>query len=258
MTGSPLRKLELVALPDMPLVRAGDDLAGLMIDAVAAADQTLEPGDVLVLAQKIVSKAEGRSADLAAVTPSPRTRRLAAKCDKDPRLVELILAESLEVLRHRPGVLVVVHRSGVVLANAGIDSSNVRGDEGVEQVLLLPEDADATCRRLREAIRARTGVEVAVIVNDSLGRAWRNGTVGVALGAAGLPALVDLHGSRDLFGRPLSVAEAVADELAAAASLMQGQADQGTPAVLIRGFRSSGGERGADALIRAKDEDLFR
>ena len=242
----------------MPLVRAGDDLPGLVLDAMAAAGRTLENGDVLVLAQKIVSKAEGRTADLAEVTPSRRASRLAAACGKDARLVELILSESTEVLRHRPGVLVVVHRSGVVLANAGIDSSNVGGEEGTEQVLLLPEDAGASCRRLRQAFRARSGAEVAVIVNDSLGRAWRNGTVGVALGASGLAALADMRGRQDLFGRPLQVAEAVADELAAAASLVQGQADEGTPVVLVRGFAAVGAESGAEALIRATDEDLFR
>ena len=258
MPGPPPRGLELVALPDIPLVQAGDDLAGLVLNGVAAAGRTVEAGDVLVLAQKIVSKAEGRTIDLAEITPSPRARRLAARCHKDPRLVELILSESSEVLRTRPGVLVVVHRSGVVLANAGIDRSNVAADEARERVLLLPEDADETCRVLWETLRQRAGVEVAVIVNDSLGRAWRNGTVGVALGACGLPALVDLHGRRDLFGRALNVAQAVADELAAAASLVQGQADEGTPVVLVRGFAAAGEDGGARALIRAKDEDLFR
>ena len=241
----------------MPLVRSGDDLAGLIVEGVAAAGRALELGDVLIVAQKIVSKAEGRTADLGRVTPSPRARRLATLCGKDPRMVELVLSESTEVLRYRPGVLVVVHRSGVVLANAGIDHSNVGADGGTESVLLLPADADATCRRLRETVRERTGTEVAVIVNDSLGRAWRRGTVGVALGAAGLPALV--RGGKDLFGRPLTAdGEAIADELAAAASLVQGQADEGTPVVLVRGLAPLAHGDGAAGLIRAKDEDLFR
>jgi coenzyme F420-0:L-glutamate ligase/coenzyme F420-1:gamma-L-glutamate ligase len=252
------RRLELLALPDMPLVGPSDDLAGLILDGVSAAGRTLAPGDVLVLAQKIVSKAEGRTADLALVTPSPRARQLAARCGKDARLVELILSESTEVLRSRPGVIVVVHRSGVVLANAGIDQSNVGASDGTERVLLLPEDADASCHRLHEALRERTGVGVAVIVNDSLGRAWRNGTVGIALGVCGLPALANMNDRHDLFGRPLSAGEALADELAAAASLVQGQADEGAPAVLIRGFAEMGGDTGAAALIRATDEDLFR
>ncbi len=258
MAAAEPRRLELVALPGMPLVRPGDDLADLILDALAGAGRTLENGDVVVLAQKVVSKAEGRTADLTQVTPTPRARRLAVRCNKDARLVELILGESTDVLRHRPGVLIVVHRSGVVLANAGIDASNVGGDADGEQVLLLPADADATCRHLRHALHARTGAAVAIIVNDSLGRAWRNGTVGVALGVSGLAPLVELHGRRDLFGRPLNVAEAVADELAAAASLVQGQADEGTPVVLVRGFDNAGGDVGAEALIRAADEDLFR
>ena len=259
MNATAPRGLRLLPLPGIPLVGPGDDLARLILDGVAAAGAGLEPGDVLVVAQKIVSKAEGRYVDLGRVTPSPRARRLAALCRKDPRLVELVLAESTEVLRFRPGVLVVVHRSGVVLANAGIDHSNVGADDGSERVLLLPADPDATCRRLGEELRARAAVELAVIVNDSLGRAWRNGTVGVALGAWGLPALLDLRGRNDLFDRPLRVTqEAVADELAAAASLLQGQADEGRPVVLIRGFASRGRGVGAAALIRAKEEDLFR
>ena len=258
MAAAATRGLELVALPGMPLVQPGDDLTGLILDAVATAGRTLEKGDILVLAQKIVSKAEGRTADLNQVTPSSHARRLATLCHKDERLVELILGESTEVLGHRPGVLVVVHRSGIVLANAGIDASNVGGDAGTEQVLLLPKDADASCRRLRQTLRARAGIDVAVIVNDSLGRAWRIGTVGIALGASGLSPLVELHGRSDLFGRPLSVAEAVADELAAAATLVQGQADEGTPVVLVRGVAFAAGDAGADALIRAPDDDLFR
>ncbi|MDP6389652.1 MAG: coenzyme F420-0:L-glutamate ligase [Alphaproteobacteria bacterium] len=253
------RTIELLALPDMPLVQPGDDLAGLILDAVRAADRRLEDGDVLVVAQKIVSKAEDRGVDLGQVTPSAAARRLAEECDKDPRLVELILAESTEVVRHRPGVLVVAHRLGVVLANAGIDQSNVDAGDRGERVLLLPRDPDDSCRRLAGDVRRRTGAEVAVIVNDSLGRAWRNGVCGVALGAWGLPALADLRDRVDLFGRPLEVTQvAAADELAAAASLLQGQADEGLPVVLVRGFAADGSAGGAGDLIRAKDEDLFR
>ncbi len=240
-------------------MKPGDDLADLILDGLTAARRMLDEGDVLVVAQKIVSKAEGRYVDLRQIEPSPRARELAAQCRKDARLVELILSESTEVVRYRPGVLVVVHRLGVVLANAGIDHSNVEPANGAERVLLLPENPDGTCERLCERLRIQTGVSVGVIVNDSVGRAWRNGIVGVALGAAGLPALLDLRTRRDLFGRPLMASQqAIADELAAAASLLQGQADEGTPVILIRGFTVRGASARAAALIRPKDEDLFR
>ena len=210
--------------------------------------------DVLVIAQKIVSKAEGRLADFREVMPSARAEQLAAQVDKDPRLVELILRESTEVVRHRKGVLVVAHRSGIVLANAGIDASNVAGDE--HRVLLLPEDCNRSCRELRAQLAVRTGVEAGV---DSLGRAWRNGTVGIALGAAGLPALLDLRGTPDLFGRELRSTEVgIADEIAAAASMLMGQAGEGTPVVLLRGLNLPDADGSAADLIRARELDLFR
>lgn len=252
-------KLELVALPGIPLVEPGADLVDLILDGTAAAGYALGRDDVLVIAQKIVSKAEDRYVDLRRVTPSSRARALADICQKDPRLVELILSESLEVLRCRPGVLVVAHRLGVVLANAGIDGSNAAPDGEAERVLLLPADPDETCRRLRAALRQRTGVDAGVIINDSVGRAWRNGTVGIALGASGIPSLLDLRDRRDLFDHPLMISrEGIADELAAAASLLQGQADEGTPIVLVRGFKPHGTATSAAALIRPKEMDLFR
>ncbi len=258
-TPPPPPRIQLVALPGIPLVRPGDDLAAIVLAGLGAAGLSLADGDVLVIAQKIVSKAEGRYFDLREVEPSPRALALGEQCPKDPRLVELILSESKEVLRCQSGVLVVVHRLGVVLANAGIDQSNVEPEGTAERVLLLPLDPDATCRALREALRAHAGADVAVIINDSVGRAWRNGTVGVALGAAGLPSLLDLTGRLDLFDRPLMVSEeGIGDELSAAASLLQGQADEGMPVVLIRGFLSAGASAGADALIRPTAEDLFR
>ena len=241
-------------------MQAGDDLARLVLDGLAASGERLDDGDVLVLAQKIVSKAEGRSVRLADVTASPRARELAAQCDKDPRLVELILSESAEVLRVRPGVIVVAHRLGFVLANAGIDRSNVERDsDDDERVLLLPRDPDGSARRLRDALKIATGAEVGVIVNDSIGRAWRTGTVGTALGVAGLPALADLRGRPDLFERALQTTEVgLADEIAAAASLLMGQADEGRPIVLLRGLAVERRTGSGQELIRRRELDMFR
>ncbi|MGE0733589.1 MAG: coenzyme F420-0:L-glutamate ligase [Alphaproteobacteria bacterium] len=257
MTAAP--NLALFALPGIPRVVPGADLSRIILDGLKRAELALRPGDIVVLAQKIVSKAEDRFVELAAVTPSPRAFELARQVEKDPRLVQLILDESTEVLRTRPGVIVVAHRLGYVLANAGIDASNVESPDGRERVLLLPRDPDASCRALRDGLRAATGTDVAVIVNDSLGRAWRNGTVGVALGAAGLPGLLDLRGKPDLNGRTLRVTEiGVADEVAAAASLVMGQAAEGRPIVLVRGFPYPMRDGDAAELIRAKTLDLFR
>jgi coenzyme F420-0:L-glutamate ligase / coenzyme F420-1:gamma-L-glutamate ligase len=257
MTSVRPHDLVLTAVPGIPMIAAGDDLAAIVVTALGDADLALAPGDVLVLAQKIVSKAEGRSVDLEAVTPSPRAVALGKETGKDARLVELILAESTEVLRCRPGVLIVAHRLGLVLANAGIDRSNV-GDDG-EHVLLLPRDPDRSCRELRRAIAAATGVEVGVMIIDSIGRAWRNGTVGTAIGVAGSPGLLDLRGTPDLFGRPLETTEVgLADELAAAASLVMGQAGEGRPVVLARGLGYGRRDGTARELVRAREKDLFR
>jgi coenzyme F420-0:L-glutamate ligase/coenzyme F420-1:gamma-L-glutamate ligase len=253
------RKLELFALPDMPLVRPGDDLAAIIGAGLEAAGTGLEHDDVLIVAQKIVSKAEGRYVDLATVTPSAKAEELATATEKDARLVELILQESTEVVRYCPGVLIVAHRSGIVLANAGIDASNVDQADDGERVLLLPIDAEASCRRLRQELGRRFAANIAVIVNDSVGRAWRNGTVGLAIGADGVPALADLRGEPDLFGRPLMVSqEGIADELASAASLLQGQGAEGQPVVLARGLNVTGDANDATALLRPAEQDLFR
>jgi coenzyme F420-0:L-glutamate ligase / coenzyme F420-1:gamma-L-glutamate ligase len=238
------------------MVAAGDDLAAIIVAALRDAGLVLTNGDVLVLAQKIVSKAEGRSVDLATVTPSPRAITLGEDTGKDARLVELILAESTEVLRHRPGVLIVAHTLGLVLANAGIDRSNV---DGGEHVLPLPRDPDRSCAELRRDIAAATGVEVGVMIIDSIGRAWRNGTIGTAIGVAGLPGLLDLRGTPDLYGRPLETTEVgLADELAAAASLVMGQAGEGRPVVLARGLGYGRRDGTARELVRPREKDLFR
>jgi coenzyme F420-0:L-glutamate ligase / coenzyme F420-1:gamma-L-glutamate ligase len=246
----------LTALPDIPTVVAGTDLVRLVLDAAARGGVALAEGDILVLAQKIISKAEGRRMRLAEVTPSPRARDLAATVDKDPRLVELILRESQEVLRARPGVLIVVHRLGFVLANAGIDASNADEDDSV---LLLPADPDASAQRLSRALHAASGLALGVVINDSFGRAWRLGTTGTAIGVAGLPALVDLRGRPDRNGRLLRVSEvAAADELAAAASLLMGQGDEGRPVIHARGFPYARRSGEASELLRPAQLDLFR
>lgn len=241
------------------LVEPGDDLGAIAVAAFAANGIVPEDGDVLVLAQKIVSKAQGRYVDVTAVSPSKRAIELARELDKDPRFVEVVLSESKRVVRHRPGLLIVEHRLGFVMANAGIDHSNLPTEDGVERVLLLPEDPDGSARALQELLVGVFGKGIAVIISDSFGRAWRKGTVGVALGAAGLPALIDMRGHPDLFGRELLVTETgFADEIAAAAGLLMGQSDEAVPMVLVRGLSWSAPEVTAAALIRPAEHDLFR
>lgn len=247
------------AVPDFPLIGTGDDLAALIDEAIRRAGLAIEDGDIIVIAQKIVSKAEDCFADLRDVSPSARAIELAEAVDKDPRLVELILGEATAVLRHKPGVLIVEHRLGFVAANAAIDHSNIGAGGDDERVLLLPRDPDASCRRLRAALADRFGAHIGVIMNDSIGRAWRLGTVGLAIGVAGPEPLVDLRGRADLDGRELIVSEAAfADEVAAAASILMGQADEATPVVVASGLDWRESEAGAGALIRPHDEDLFR
>ncbi|RJF76357.1 coenzyme F420-0:L-glutamate ligase [Rhodopseudomonas palustris] len=248
------RAVELYAVEGLPLVAPGDDLAGLILAALPSDDAWLQDGDVVVIAQKVVSKAEGRSVDLGTVTPSPQAVEIAAKAHKDPRVVELILAESNDVLRIRPGVIIVEHRLGLVLANAGIDRSNVEG----ETALLLPVDPDGSAQRIRERLVAGTGAAVGVMIIDSIGRAWRNGTIGTTIGAAGVATMRDLRGQPDLFGRKLETTEVgAADEVAAAASLVMGQAAEATPVVVVRGIDLTGSGTARD-LLRPKHMDMFR
>ena len=252
-------RIELIGVPDFPLVKPGDDLAALIAAALDRAALRPATGDVLVVAQKIVSKAEDRFVDLATVTPSGPARAIGEEIQKDPRLVEVILGESARVVRKRPGLLIVEHRLGYVMANAGVDHSNVSAPDGRERVLLLPRDPDASAEALRAKLSARFGCTLAVIINDSFGRAWRRGTVGVALGAAGLPAAVDLRGHPDLFGQTLqTTVVGFADEIAAAASLVMGQAAEGVPVVLVRGVSWTAPASAAHALVRPPEEDLFR
>lgn len=251
-------RLELIGVRGLPDFAPGDDLAAAILDGAARNGLALVDADVVVIAQKVVSKCEGRQRDLGGVTPSAEACRLGDITGKDPRLVELVLSESSAVLRAVPGVLIVANRMGHVMANAGVDASNVAPGHH-EQVLLLPEDADASAARLRHAIEGRTGVRVGVIINDSWGRAWRNGTVGHAVGAAGLPALWNRRGEADMHGRILRTTEiGLADEIAAAASLVMGAAAERQPVVIVRGLALPAGERPAGDLVRETSRDLFR
>jgi coenzyme F420-0:L-glutamate ligase/coenzyme F420-1:gamma-L-glutamate ligase len=251
--------LQLFAIPGLPAVQPGDNLVTLLVDGLQRTNETLRDGDILIIAQKIISKIEGRHVALADVVPSARAQELAAASGKDPRLVELILSEAREVLRVRPGLIVVEHRLGFVAANAGVDQSNVGAGANGEVALLLPRDPDATCRRLREAIRAQLDRTIAVVISDSFGRAWRMGTIGTAIGLAGF-APVDFHAGRhDLFGRPLrATAPALADGIAAAATLLQGEADEGRPLVVLRGLAWTEAPGTAADLLRPREQDLFR
>jgi coenzyme F420-0:L-glutamate ligase/coenzyme F420-1:gamma-L-glutamate ligase len=254
-----MTSLEVIALEGLPLVGPGDDLVELIGSALKGNGVTPRAGDVLVVAQKIVSKAEDRVVDLTTVEPSAKARALAAEIDKDPRLVETILSESVRVVRARRGVLIVEHRLGFIMANAGVDQSNVGPADGSHRVLLLPKNPDRSAETLRRGLAALTGIDLAVVINDSFGRPWRQGTMGVAIGVAGLPAVVDLRGQRDLFGRSLEVSViGFADEVAAAGSLLMGQADGALPAVLVRGLSWSAPASTAASLVRPPHEDLFR
>jgi coenzyme F420-0:L-glutamate ligase/coenzyme F420-1:gamma-L-glutamate ligase len=251
----------LSGLPGIPLIRPGDDLAAVILSSLSFADLELQDRDVIVIGQKVVSKAEGRLRNLADVRPGDAARRLAEQTEKDPRLVELVLAESRRVVRTRPGLILVEHRLGFICANAGIDHSNVAGEEKREEawVLLLPEDPDASARRIRARLIEATGANVAVLVIDSHGRAWRMGTVGVVIGAAGFPCLVDLRGREDLFGYRLRVTEVgLGDEVAAAASMLMGQAAEGRPVIHVRGLSYPDRDGSLGELLRPADQDLFR
>ncbi len=256
-----MKKLELTPLADIPLIQAGDNLAEITLNALSRQHIELREGDILVFAQKVVSKAENRMVYLPEVQPSTQALEIAAEVEKDARFIELVLRESRQVIRKRPGTIIVEHRCGFICANAGIDHSNVHGPHGDPDlwVLLLPENPDFSAQRIRSEIEARSGVKIGVLIIDSHGRAWRLGTVGVAIGLAGMPGLVDLRGEADMFGYQLRITQvAVADELAAAASLVMGQADERTPIVHVRGFPYSLREGSFNELPRPIELDLFR
>lgn len=250
--------ISLLPIAGMPLIVPGDDLATRLLAALEAMGEHFERGDVLVVAQKIVSKAEGRIVRLDDVAPSAHALKLAETTGKDARLVELILLESDEVVRSRPGLIIVQDRRGFICANAGIDRSNIEQQDG-ETVALLPVDPDASAVRLRNRLRGETGIAIGVIINDSHGRAWREGTVGVAIGAAGVPIISDRRGDVDLTGYTLQhTVIGLVDEMAAAASLLMGPAAEGVPAVIIRGMRLPASDGSARDVQRPREMDLFR
>ena len=255
-----MTSMQLFTVAGLPSIQRDDDVAALVVDCLAAANERLRPGDILVIAQKIVSKAEGRLVRLADVQPGEDAIEIAATVGKDPRVVQVVLDESNDVLRVRRGLLVVEQRSGWVCANAGVDRSNVLPDKESDYLVLLPEDADASAERLRTRFEQLTGVAPAVIINDSHGRAWRLGTVGTAIGCAGLPPIWDQRGLHDLFGYELVASEeCIVDELAAAASLLMGQSNEGQPVVVIRGYQAPPlPPAPARAIQRPAHMDAFR
>lgn len=253
-----MQRVTLATLPGIPLIQPGDDLTSIILEATRAADIQLRDGDIYVIAQKIISKAEGRIVALSSVEPSAQAQAYAVETDKDPRIVELILQESVEVLRAHPGAMIVRHRLGHVGANAGIDQSNVAA-EAEDLCLLLPLDPDASAAKIRDAIFTRTGRNVGIVINDSIGRPWRVGNLGLAIGIAGVTALEDRRGDVDMFGRELKVTMIPrGDNLAAAASLIMGEAAEGSPVVIIQGFAPEQSTQTSQDLIRPRDKDLFR
>lgn len=253
---APARRLRLFAPDNIPEIVPGADLASVFLRAVNDLGEAPETGDIVVFAQKIVSKAEGRTISLKSVAPGPDALALAAETVKDPRIVELILQESDEIVRKREGLIIARHKNGCVAANACIDLSNAGGDD---IAVLLPVDADRSARRIAEDIFSKSGARVAVIINDSLGRAWRAGTTGTAIGAYGLATLQDRRGAIDRAGNVLQSSEiAIADEAAGAASLLMGQGDEGLPIAVIRGLDWAKGTGKAADLVRPPELDLFR
>lgn len=255
-------ELRVFSIPGVPSIEAGDDLLSALTACLENARVELQDGDVVVVASKIVSRAEGCFVDLSTVSPSNAAHELAREVDKDPRLVELILADSHGISRKREGALIVRHRLGFVSANAGIDASNSAPAGAAEGtgpwVLTLPRDPDATAARLRQHLEAASGARIGVVITDSWGRPFRRGTVGFALGSSGLPPVSDRRGDRDLHGRELEATEtATADALAAAADLVAGQADEGRPLTLIRGLRFSPSDETSGALLRDPEQDLY-
>ena len=248
-------QLSLIALQRFPLIQSGDDIGALIVEGVLAENLPVQDGLVIVIAQKIISKAEGRAVRLDSVTAGNEALLLAEKSGKDARLVELILSESSEIIRQSDNLIITETNLGIIMANAGIDQSNI--DEGY--ALLLPENPDGSARVIGQQIGEALGIDVGIVIADSVGRPWRKGVVGIAIGVYGIPALLDLRGSVDLNGRELKATEVgVADSIAAAATLLMGQGSEGTPVILLSGLSYDAPSSGATDILRDKDSDLFR
>jgi coenzyme F420-0:L-glutamate ligase/coenzyme F420-1:gamma-L-glutamate ligase len=254
-----MNSLQLFALANFPMIAPGDDLAAIISQSLVDNGLVLQPGDIVVLAQKIVSKAENRYRALQDVIPREEAIKLADETGKDARAVELVLQESSRVLRHRFGSIVVEHKLGFVHANAGIDQSNLPDNTDSEMALLLPENPDDSAHLLRDALQKKHGVTISLVINDSFGRAWRLGTCGISIGVAGFEPLLDLRGAPDLFGRKLEITQVgIGDEIAAAASLLMGQASEGAPVVVMRGLSLPEARGSVQTLLRKPHEDMFR
>jgi coenzyme F420-0:L-glutamate ligase/coenzyme F420-1:gamma-L-glutamate ligase len=248
-------RLELIGVNGIPLIKEGDDIAQVLWDAFLANSLHATDDDILVVSHKIVSKAEGCMVRLDDIAPSDAARQLARETEKDPRIVQLILNESKEIVRKKPGVIIVEHRLGFVMANAGVDQSNVPAG----YALLLPRDPDQSAEDLRQGWQSRCQKRLAVVIADSVGRAWRNGVIGHAVGVAGMEPLEDLRGRQDMLGRPLRHTQtAIADSIAGAAALIMGETSEAIPFVLVRGFHRNDDSKGIRTLLRDRSEDLFR
>jgi len=248
-----------IAIPGIGQIQREDSLVQHILLSLTRSGEALAENDVLVIAQKVVSKSEGRQVRLVDVSPSLRAEKLASITGKDSRLIELILSESTEIIRVRHGLIITRHRTGLILANAGIDQSNIEQSNDDPSVLLLPKDPDHSCINLRRELRCRSGKSVAVVINDSVGRPWRLGTTGVAIGCAGITPLLDRRGEVDLFGRPMTATQsAIGDQVASMASLLQGECAEGRPVVILRGLSHALGNGTATDLVRPPQEDLFQ
>ena len=254
-----MKNLELLAIENIPLIEPGDDLVSILIQTIKEEKIKLRRGDILVIAQKVVSKSENRYVYLNDVTPSSEAIRIAKNSDKDPKLVQLILNESIKVIRQGRGVIVVENKLGFIHANAGIDKSNIESDTDNPKVLLLPKDPDNSALKIKEEIFRQTELKVGIIINDSSGRAWRKGIVGIAIGSSGVEVLLNLRGQKDLYGNTLEITEVGrVDEIASAASLLMGQANEGLPVIIVRGIPETSKVNNVKSILRDKSEDLFR